>query len=250
MGQEGGGTWPPPWRRRIIIDPGHGGHHKGGIGRIGSRTVYEKEVTIQVAVKLEKLIKADRRFDVRLTRREDVYVGLKERTDRATAMKGDLFVSLHCNAVEAKGGRSSARGFEIWTWKQDANLSTAGRAIENLENDDPGTRTSENNKILTTMMKDALESNALQSRRFASAMHDAAGGDTYLRTHDRGMDSAHFKVLEVYDMPSILVELGFMTNVDEVRMLFSDSFQQIWAQTLYRGIVKYYEQTDPTFPRR
>lgn len=236
------------WVRRIIVDPGHGGYHKGGVGRIGNRQVTEKELTILVAERLEKLLKKDPRFEVRLTRREDVYMGLLERTLKATELEGDLFISIHANAVEGKAAQARARGFEIWIWNRKSNSSAAARAIERLENDDPAMSAS-NNRLLTSMMEDALESQALVSRRVAQAVHARAIKHPYLRKNDRGIQAARFKVLEVYDMPSILVELGFMTHPEEVKLMFTEQFQQDWAVIMYEGIVRYYEESDPTFPR-
>ncbi len=234
------------WRKKIVIDPGHGGSHKGAIGQVGRRTVYEKEVTMQVAFRLERLLQADPRFDVGLTRRTDAYLGLQERTEIAAQLKGALFVSLHCNAVEGKS--QTARGFEIWTWNRDSNTSAAARAISRMENDDPGV-TRNNNRILTTMMTDALASQSLVSRRLAKAVSEAVTADPYFRKYDRGVHSARFKVLENYDMPSILVEMGFLTHTEEAKLLVDDAFQQRMARLLYSGIVSYYETTDPRFPR-
>lgn len=215
---------------------------------IGRRQVSEKEVTIIVAEKLERLLKADPRFEVRLTRREDVYMGLLERTLEASRLEGDLFISIHANAVEGAAAQKRAKGFEIWTWNRNSNNSAAAKAIERLENDEPGMKSRENQRILTTMMIDALESQALVSRRFAQAVHARAIEHPYLRANDRGIDSARFKVLEIYDMPSILVELGFMTHPEEVKRLFNAEFQQDWAEIMYEGIVRYYQETDRTFP--
>lgn len=236
------------WRRTIVIDPGHGGYHKGGVGRIEGRPVYEKDVTIAVAERIERHFRNDPRFDLKLTRRQDVYVGLFERTQIASRLKGDLFISLHCNAVEGRDARARARGFEIWTWNPKSNRSAAAAAIERLENEDPGV-TRQNNSLLTVMMQDALESQALESQIVARAVHSVARRDPYLRHHDRGIDSARFKVLEIYDMPSILVEMGFMTHPEEVKMLFDPGFQERWARIIYEGVIQYYEQTDPSFPR-
>jgi N-acetylmuramoyl-L-alanine amidase len=235
------------WNQRIVIDPGHGGYHKGGIGKLKGKTVYEKQVTIKVSEKLEKLLKADPRFDVRLTRRADVYMGLAARTEEAARLQGDLFVSLHCNAVDGKAAQKRARGFEIWTWNRNSNHSAAAKAISKLENSEPGV-TKENTSILTQMMTDALESQSLVSRHFAKAVHGTYMKDPYFKKYDRGIDSARFKVLENYSMPSILVELGFMTHPEEVKLLFKNSFQDRLAKNLYNGIVRYYNLTDSKFP--
>ncbi|MCC6546796.1 N-acetylmuramoyl-L-alanine amidase [Candidatus Sumerlaeota bacterium] len=236
------------WKRRIIIDPGHGGHHKGGVGRINGREVYEKDVTIRVGEKLERLLLADPRFEVRLTRRRDVYVGLRERTEIATAQSGDLFVSLHCNAVASSSRGAQARGFEIWTWNNNATTSAAGKALSKIENEDPGAHSNGSSDILSKMMGDALMSHSLESRRVASAVRDSMRTNQYFRGHDRGIDSARFLVLEVYDMPSILVELGFMTHPQEVKMLFDSEWQDRYARLIYQGIVRYYQTNDSNFP--
>lgn len=235
------------WKRIIIVDPGHGGYHKGALGKLRGREVYEKQCTIQVAERLEKLLKADPRFDVKLTRREDVYVGLQERTDRASRMSGDLFISLHCNAVPIASAASRARGFEIWTWNQDGNVPASAKAMERIENEEPGIAR-DNNAIIGNMMQDALESQALASRRFAAAVERSSIRHPYIKANNRGIHSARFKVLEVYDMPSILVEMGFMSHPEEVKMLFDASYQQSLAKAFYEGIVGYYEANDPTFP--
>ncbi|HMZ51557.1 MAG TPA: N-acetylmuramoyl-L-alanine amidase [Candidatus Sumerlaeota bacterium] len=242
-----GGSNDNAWRRRIIIDPGHGGHHKGGIGRINGREVYEKDVTIRVGERLEKLLLADPRFEVRVTRRKDVYVGLRERTQIATEQSGDLFVSLHCNAVPSSSRGSKAKGFEIWTWNSSGSVSAAGKALAKIENEEPGPTRSPNN-ILNRMMFDALESHALESKRVASAVRASMDTHPYFRANDRGIDSARFTVLEVYDMPSILIELGFMTHPQEVKMLFDPEWQNRYAQLIYQGIVRYYQTTDSNFP--
>lgn len=235
------------WHRNIIIDPGHGGHHKGGYGTVNGRTVHEKEITIAVANKIEQLMAGDNRFTVKLTRRDDVYVGLRERTKIASQLNGHLFVSLHTNAVVGAAARARAKGFEIWTWNRDGNRSAAAKAIEALENDEGVTNS--NNMLLTTMMTDALESQALTSRRLSAAVHGAFMTNPYFKAGDRGIDSARFVVLEVYDMPSILIEMGFLSHPEESRKLADSGFQQQIAQLIYSGIVRYYEQTDPSFPR-
>ncbi len=233
------------WKHTIVVDPGHGGYHKGGVGNLGGRTVYEKDVTIQVAQRLERYLRADPRFEVKLTRRTDTYVGLYERTQIASRLKGDMFISLHCNAVESN--RNRARGFEIWAWNRNNNSSAAAKALAKIENDDPGV-SSRNSSILSHMMEDALESQSLISKRLADVVHGAFMQDDYFRKYDRGIKSARFKVLENYAMPSILIEMGFITHPSEVKYLFQADFQEKQAKYIYEGIVRYYQQTDPDFP--
>ncbi len=234
-------------RRTIVIDPGHGGHHKGGVGVLNGKKVYEKTVTRAVAFKLERLLKADPRFDVRLTIRKDTYLGLSERTQIATQLNGDMFISIHANAIDG-AAKNRARGFEMWTWNRDGSKRAAAKAVEAMENHDPGVSSS-NTSIIGNIMLDALESQALVSKQVAKSFEASFLKHSYFRDHYRGIDSARFKVLEVYDMPSVLVELGFISHPEEVKMLFKDSFQQLCANAMYEGTVNYFERNDPTFPR-
>lgn len=238
----------PGRRPRVILDPGHGGSDPGALGRLNGRQINEKDVVLSVSLKLEALLRADPRFDVGMTRRTDIRVGLVPRTIEASRQRGDLFVSIHANAVDGRAAQQRARGFEIWTWNRQANSSAAARAMEQLENRDLGV-SRENNRILTSMMMDALESQALVSRRVARAVESRIKAHPRFRGTYRGINSARFRVLENYDMPSILVELGFMTHPEEIKLLASSSFHNTYAQVLYEGIVLYFEQSDPTFPR-
>jgi len=175
-------------------------------------------------------------------------MGLQERTDFASQNRGDLFISLHTNAVPIPSMGGRARGFEIWVWDQNGNKSAAAKALESLENDD-GSVTQNNSNLIGAIMRDALQSQALTSRKVAQVVHSAFIEDPYFRRHDRGIQGAKFKVLEIYDMPSILIEMGFITHPEEVKLLFQARFQQDLAEATYRGIVRYYEQSDSTFPR-
>ncbi len=237
-----------PWKRRILIDPGHGGKDPGAVGSIGKRSVHEKTVVLDTSRRLANLLAADSRFDVALTRTGDSYVALGNRTRIAAQKDGDLFVSLHANAVAGRSAQLRARGFEIWIWNRESNYNAASRFVSKMEKDDAAV-TRDNNPLLTKMMVDALESQALVSSQFADAVHSEFRRDSYFRSNDRGVKSARFKVLENYDMPSILVELGFMTHPSEVKLLNSASHQDRMARLLYNGIVEYYRRTDPNFPR-
>ena len=235
------------WKRRIIIDPGHGGKDPGAVGKVGSREVHEKEIVTAVAKDLARLLQADPRFEIEQTRSVDKYVSLTDRTHFAAIHRGDLFISIHTNAVGGSAARR-ARGFEIWTWNRDSNHSAAAKAVSRLENAEYEI-SRDNSSILTQMMEDALESQALVSRRLASAVHQTFMKDSYFRRHDRGINKARFKVLENYDMPSILVEMGFISHPDEARLLHTRDFQRRVARHLYLGIIHYYAETDPTFPK-
>lgn len=225
----------------IVIDPGHGGHHKGGSAVVNGKRIYEKEVTLAIAFRIERLIKGQGRYDVRLTRRDDTYVGLAERTERAENFRGDLFVSLHTNAVEGSASRkASAKGLEFWVWSPEGSRSAAAKWIESFENEE-GQNVSAAKPVLNQMMIDALTSQTVDSRRFASQLERAFLRDSKVKASYRGIDGARFKVLENYSMPSVLIEYGFLTNPTESRLLADSGYQQKMAERTVEGINAYME---------
>ncbi|MDK2970598.1 MAG: N-acetylmuramoyl-L-alanine amidase [Candidatus Sumerlaeota bacterium] len=260
--------------RTIVIDPGHGGHHRGGFGFLRSskgakgaevltgqfrrdygftygRRIVEAETTLPIALKLERLLAADPMFEPRLTRRSDVYVGLRERTRRAEQFGGDYFVSIHYNAVPEKTPKT-ARGIEVFTWSPKEGDTVGARYLQQLDNEEGGSSDlssagSAAREVLSQMMVDALEEQALESRAAGKALEKALLRDSYFKKNYRGLKSARFKVLENYNMPSLLVEVGFISHPEEAALAASSAFQERTARVLYEGIVAYFEANDPTF---
>ena len=249
---------PPPTNaagrfvpRIIVVDAGHGGKHRGGIGRLNGKQVDEATAVMPIAIELERLLRADPMFEPRMTRRTDEYIGLRERTRRAEQFGGHLFVSIHYNAVP-KGSASTARGLEIFTWSPKDSDNVATRYLQQLENEegggtDVGRAHPQARPVLTQMMIDSLMEQAWESKRVASAMERAFLTDSCFKRHYRGLKTGRFKVLENYSMPSVLVEVGFITHPEEVKLAFDSAFQRKAARLMYDGIVRYYEETDPGF---
>lgn len=232
----------PDRRPIIVLDPGHGGHHKGGFNRVDGRLIYEKDIVLPVALEVERLLKRDGRFDVRLTRRKDVFVSLQERVDMAVKWDGDLFVSFHTNAVGNPSQASRARGLEFWTWSRESSKRSAGKYLQDLENEDgTGSALSSAMPILGKMMEDALQSQATESIRLAKALETAFLKESYYRPTYRGIESARFKVLENFQMPSVLIELGFLTHPEEAKKLADPAFQKVMARRSAEGIIAYME---------
>ncbi len=225
----------------VILDPGHGGWHKGAIGRVGKKTVYEKDITLAIAEKLKRRLDATGRFDVRLTRTKDVYLGLYERVEFAEKNHGDLFISIHCNATDEARRKSQARGLEFWYWNKSNSGSAAAKYLEKLENDegpqgalsqaDPKAR-----RLLGALMTEQLEARALQSRKASELLEGPFLRRDYFKRHYRGIHSARFKVLENYAMPSVLVEAGFLSHPEEAKLLDSARFQDQVAESLAEGV--------------
>jgi N-acetylmuramoyl-L-alanine amidase len=222
----------------VVIDPGHGGDLEGATGRNG---VKEKDVVLDIALRLEKLMDKDKRFTPVLTRRTDRTVGLEERADLANIAIGDLFVSIHVNASDQK----SAVGFQ--TFFLAAAKSDEARITEMLENKDfqieaPET-TERGKKELDFIIMDVLQTEYLnQSKQLADAIQSEL--KVGLNINSRGIDQAGFVVLNKVQMPSALVEVAFLSNKVEQRLLAQEDFRQAAAESIYRGIVRFADKYD------
>ncbi|MDX1973244.1 MAG: N-acetylmuramoyl-L-alanine amidase, partial [Candidatus Sumerlaeia bacterium] len=155
--------------RVIIVDPGHGGRHRGGVGKVNGKQITEAEVVMPIALHLNELLKKDPRFSPQLTRTKDVYLGLRERTKIAEEKNGNFFVSIHYNAVPSSKSPTSARGLEFWTWSPNVNLKDAEKYLFALDNEedsstDVGNPNAAARGVLSKMVSDALLEQAVESR--------------------------------------------------------------------------------------
>ena len=222
----------------IVIDAGHGGDHEGAVGRNGLR---EKDVTLDIALRLEKLIGKDKRFKPLLTRDEDETVGLEDRAKMANDANGDLFVSIHANSSEEK----AASGSE--TYFLAAAKSDEARITELLENSDFEVQAPDaprkGKEELDFIIMDLLQTEYLaQSQQLAEAVQDEMKKNLNIRS--RGINQAGFRVLNHVRMPSVLVEVAFISNKIEERLLGQDDFRQLAAESIYAGILKFVERYD------
>jgi N-acetylmuramoyl-L-alanine amidase len=215
---------------RIVIDAGHGGHDSGTTGPGG---IEEKQVVLDVALRLGKLLKQRLGADVIFTRDNDTFIPLETRTAIANKAQADLFLSIHANSSPD----SSARGVETYylnfTTSPDA-LEVAAR--ENAVSDESIHELSDLVKKIT--LKDKID----ESREFAADVQralytDLEDGNPGLR--DRGVKKAPFVVLIGANMPSILAEISFLTNSDDARQLQQPAYRQRIAESLYRGVARY-----------
>jgi N-acetylmuramoyl-L-alanine amidase len=215
---------------RIVIDAGHGGHDAGTVGPGG---IEEKQVVLDVALRLGKLLKQRLGADVIFTRDDDTFIPLETRTAIANKAQADLFLSIHANSSPD----SSARGVETYylnfTTSPDA-LEVAAR--ENAVSDESIHELSDLVKKIT--LKDKID----ESREFAadvqkSLYENLEEGNPGLR--DRGIKKAPFVVLIGANMPSILAEISFLTNSEDARELQQPAYRQRIAESLYRGVSRY-----------
>jgi N-acetylmuramoyl-L-alanine amidase len=214
---------------RIVIDPGHGGHDPGAMAQ---RTT-EAEIVLDVALRLEKLLKNEPGVDVVLTRRTNVFIPLEERPAIANREGADLFLSIHVNSSR----NTRAGGVETY-FLNFANNAEA-EAVAAREN----ATAARSMHQLPDMLKAISLNNKLdESRDFARTVQEAlvARYDRDDReASDRGVKQAPFVVLIGANMPSILAEIGFITNADEGGRLRTNGYRQQIAQNLFEALQKY-----------
>lgn len=215
---------------RIILDPGHGGKDPGAIG---PAELKEKEVTLEVADGLAKLLKKESGVEVYLTREKDEFISLDRRTELANQWKGDLFISIHANA----GFNKVAHGVETFFNSKypygEGAVAVAERENKELSDD----ISPEAEMILWDMLQTRYrqESNEL-SHIVQKKLSEATG------LEDRGTKSAGFYVLRGVAMPAILVEIGFISNPVEERKLKNEDFRKKIVQGIFEGIKEYMER--------
>ena len=215
----------------IVIDPGHGGRDPGAIGKSGIR---EKEITLQIGLRLRTLLRRRLpRVKILMTRDTDVFVGLKERTQYANANGGKLFISIHANANESR----SVRGFTIYILgvgktqiavdvaQKENSVITYEKTPEVYEG------YQDFDYILNAI---ALNSYIKESKDFAIMVTGSM--NRFTKIPDLGVHQAGFYVLIGASMPNILVETAFLSNVHEERLLKTNSFQQKIAEALCESI--------------
>lgn len=215
---------------RIVIDPGHGGHDSGTLGPGG---LEEKNVVLDVALRLGVLLKQKLGADVIYTRDDDTFIPLETRTAIANKAQADLFISIHANSSPD----SSARGVETYY----LNFTTSADALEVAARENAVSDQSIH-QLSDLVKKIALQDKINESREFASDVDQSlyAGledGNPGLR--DRGVKKAPFVVLIGANMPSILAEISFLTNPDDASELGQPQYRERIAEALYRGVAHY-----------
>jgi N-acetylmuramoyl-L-alanine amidase len=217
----------------IVIDPGHGGQNLGAVGPKGLK---EKDITLDIAKRLEKLLQKEKDLKVVLTRTEDVFVPLEQRGRIANQAGGDLFLSIHCNSAK----RKNASGSEVY-FLAEAKTDEA-RAVASIENSAIKFEHPENYDETTSDL-DFILLDLLQTE-FLKESNDLAlivNGNlsSILKIPNRGVDQAGFVVLNKAYMPSVLVETAFISNKQEEKLLSQSSFRDKIALALYQSILDF-----------
>jgi N-acetylmuramoyl-L-alanine amidase len=215
---------------RVVIDPGHGGHDQGTVGPKGYT---EKELVLDVSQRLGKLIEENMGSEVIFTRTDDTFVPLQGRTAFANERKADLFISVHANSSPVAAIRGVETYYLNFTTAKDA-LDTASRENASSEKSIFELR----DLIQQITMHEKIDESKEFATRVQSAMQ--AFEHTYSPTaKNRGIKKAPFVVLIGANMPSILTEIGFLSNAREEALLKRPEHRQKLADALYRGVSRY-----------
>lgn len=224
----------------VAVDPGHGGHDPGAIGRAKTR---EKDVALDVARLLAERINAEPGMKAVLVRGGDYYVDHRERMEIARRSKADLFVSIHADAVDDR----RASGASVYVLSLKGASDEAGKRLaerENASNLVGGVSLADKDEVLASVLLDLSQNAAL------SASLDVGGeviGELARigKVHRRQVQQAGFLVLKSPDVPSILVETAYISNPDEEKKLKSRSHQSKLANAILLGVRKYFYENPP-----
>ncbi len=228
--------------RTIVLDAGHGGKDSGAKGR----RVKEKDIALDVVLKLRDYLKENMKdVKVILTRDDDYFVELYRRAQIANQNKADLFISVHCNATKSRATYGSET-FVMGLHKTEANLEVAktenaavlmeDNYVEKYDGFDPN---SPEGTIFFSMMQNAFLNKSLDLA--SKVQHEMVDN---LGMLNRGVKQAGFLVLYKTSMPSILVELGFVSNWDDETFLMSEDGKNKFAHSIYKAIVEYRNDTE------
>ncbi|MBI3608939.1 MAG: N-acetylmuramoyl-L-alanine amidase [Nitrospirae bacterium] len=217
----------------VVVDPGHGGKDPGAIG-IGG--LQEKDIVLDVAKRLQALLKSQRRLVVSLTRTDDQFLSLEARTAFAAERRADLFVSIHANASP----RREAQGLETYVLGRSSDADA--HATAERENTVPGERTLDTQVVIQAMLADlsdtTREEHSLELAQTVKESFVRTVGKRY-PVVDLGIKRAPFYVLLNTGMPSILSEIAFLSNPEDEKRLKLPSYRQSIANALAAGITKY-----------
>jgi N-acetylmuramoyl-L-alanine amidase len=215
---------------KIVVDAGHGGHDTGTIGPNG---LQEKDLTLDVALRLGKLLETKLGADVIYTRDDDTFIPLETRTAIANQNEADLFISVHANSSRDK----DARGVETYY----LNFTSSAEALEVAARENAVSEKSIH-ELQDLVKKIALKEKIEESREFASEVQRSLYGGLSAKSpamRNRGVKKAPFIVLIGANMPSILAEISFLSNATDERKLQTPEYRQKVAEYLYRGITRY-----------
>ncbi|WP_315287073.1 N-acetylmuramoyl-L-alanine amidase [Ectopseudomonas oleovorans] len=246
-------TQPPPkltpvpnGKRDIVIaiDAGHGGEDPGALSPVKGQ--YEKNVTLAISKELQRQINAEKGFRAELVRTGDYFIPLRKRTEIARKKGADLFVSIHADAAP----RSSAFGASVYALSERGATSETARWLADAENQSDliggagNVSLDDKDKMLAGVLLD-LSMTASLSSSLNVGQKVLSNMSSITPLHKRRVEQAGFMVLKSPDIPSILVETGFISNPNEARKLHTASHQQALARSITTGVKQFFHENPP-----
>jgi N-acetylmuramoyl-L-alanine amidase len=234
-----------PGQRKIVIviDPGHGGEDPGAIG---PNKIREKDITLYISKELAALINAEPGYEAKLTRSTDYFIPLKKRRDIARSHKADLFVSIHADAFT----KPTARGASVFALSRHGATSETARFLAERENESDliggvgSISLDDKDEVLAGVLVDLSMTATLNSSlQLGAEVLRSMGGIAHL--HKQRVEQAGFMVLKAPDVPSILVETGFISNPGEAKKLNTASYRKQMARAIFNGIKRHFAAHPP-----
>lgn len=230
----------------IAIDAGHGGEDPGAIG---PGKIQEKNVVLAIAKELKRLVDAEKGFKAELIRTGDYYISLRGRTKKAREQNADLFISVHADAFKD----SRARGASVWVLSSRGASSEMGRWLARKENSADliggvggGLSLEDKDDVLAGVLLDmSMSASRSYSQQVAKRIHQNI--DSFARMHKKKVQHAGFLVLKSPDIPSILVETGFISNPYEAKQLGSAAYRKKMAKAIFSGIHAHFWNHPPAY---
>ena len=223
--------------KRIVIDPGHGGHDHGAPGF--EKNVHEKDIALAIAKKLSDKITVEMGLEVIMTRSDDTFITLEERTRIANRKKADLFISIHTNATKNK------QAYGIETYFLNLARDKDSVAVAARENATSEKNISDLQSILDSLMRNTK---ITESSKLATYVQDSlvsTMSKSYDSIKNKGVKQAPFYVLLGARMPAILVETSFISNEQECKRLTNADYQDKLCDSIIKGIKTYINKTNP-----
>lgn len=224
----------------VAIDAGHGGDDPGARGPNGTQ---EKLVTLAIAKKLQGLINGQSGMKAKLVRKDDYYVGLRERMKIARQANADLFISIHADAYD----NPDVKGASVYTLSRTGASNEAARWLANSENAKEkvgGVNLDDKDEVLASVLMD-LSQTATQQASATLAEKVLKNFRTIGELHYDSVQKAGFAVLKSPDIPSILVETAYISNPADELNLMSNRYQTKMANAIFKGILNYMEKMEP-----
>lgn len=224
----------------VAIDAGHGGKDPGAIGK---RKTLEKDITLQVARRLERHLSAEQGIKVKMIRSSDVYVPLRRRIELAKDAHADLFMSLHADAFprrDAKGSSVFALSLKGASSEAAQFLADQANKADALEGVDMGNMTADLRRTLIELSQNTTIESSIEVGDILLGRLSKIGN-----IHKPQVEQANFAVLKSPDIPSVLIETAFISNPSEEKKLRNSRFQEKLAQALRSGVVDYFHRRAP-----